>query len=125
MSLINESTQFFGAFVTHAGPLFAAMIEPQRDAANGTWNFFKQRVTTLDQVVRSDEFLNGLHPTIADCALAALFGFARDFYGLELPPECTGIDQWYRRFCTHPSARRPKCRRELLALARSQGEIAR
>jgi glutathione S-transferase len=125
MSLINESTQFFGAFVTHVSPLFAAMVEQKPDAANGAWNFFKQRVTALEQVVRSDEFLTGLHPTIADCSLAALVGFARDFYGVELPSECARINQWYRRFSTRPSARTPEYPRELLMLARGQGEIAR
>jgi glutathione S-transferase len=125
MSLINESTQFFGAFVTHASPLFAAMVEQKRDAADGAWNFFKQRLTALDQVVRSDEFLNGFHPTIADCSLAALVGFARDFYGVELPRECARINEWYRRFSTRPSARPPEYPRELLALARGQGEMAR
>lgn len=38
MSLINESTQFFGAFVTHANPLFAATVEQKHDAATAAWN---------------------------------------------------------------------------------------
>jgi glutathione S-transferase len=125
MSLINESSQFFGAFVTHANPLFAARVAQRRDAASAAWNFFKQRMTTLDQVVRSDEFLNGGYPTIADCSLASLVGFARDFYGVELPPECTRINQWYTRFSARPSARPPAYPREFLALARGQREVAR
>jgi glutathione S-transferase len=89
------------------------------------WNFFERRMTALDQVVRRDEFLNGFHPTIADCGLAALVGFARDFYGVELPPECTRISQWYTRFSTRPSARPPTYPREFLALARGEREVAR
>jgi glutathione S-transferase len=125
MSLINESTQFFGAFVTHANPLFAGKVEQKRDAAGAAWNFLEQRMTALDQVVRSNEFLNGFYPTIADCSLASLVGFARDFYGVELPPECTHIRQWYARFSTRPSVRPPEYPRELLALARGEREVAR
>lgn len=71
------------------------------------WNFFKQRVSMLDPVVLSDEFLNGFRHPVADCSRAALVG------------------QWYRRFSTRPSARAPDYPREFLALARTQGEIAR
>jgi glutathione S-transferase len=120
MSLINESTQFFGSYVTHASPLFAAMIEQKRDAANAAWEFYRQRVTALDRMVNGDEFLNAVGPTIADCALASLVGFAKDFYDVAIPPDCGHIIDWYARFSVRPSAAPPEYPPELLAVARRQ-----
>ncbi|MBV8454728.1 MAG: glutathione S-transferase N-terminal domain-containing protein [Deltaproteobacteria bacterium] len=122
MSLINESTQFFGAYVMHSNPLFAGQIEQKHEAANIAWDLYQRRMTVLDQMVRSDEFLNGLHPTIADCSLASLVGFARDLYNLELPPACRRISEWYARFSMRPSVRPPEYPAEFLAIARSRSE---
>jgi glutathione S-transferase len=79
-------------------------------------------MTTLGQTVRSGEFLNGFHPTIADCSLASLAGFARDLYKVVLPSECARINQWYTKFSTRPSARPPEYPLEFLALARGHRE---
>src|SRR5262249_26179914 len=125
MRLINETTQFFGAHVTHASLLFAGMVEQKRDAAEAAWNFFKQRVIALDQMVEADEFLNGRYPTIADCSLASLVGFARDFYKIEVPRECARIIDWYARFSARPSTKPPEYPRELSSLARSHTESSR
>ena len=97
----------------------------RRDFGKAMWNFFKQRVSMLDQVVLSDEFLNRFCHAIADCSPAALVSLVRDFYGVVLPPECARFAQWYRSFSTRPSARPPEYPCEFLALARNQGEIAR
>jgi glutathione S-transferase len=120
MSLINESTQFFGSYVTHASPLFAAMIEQKRDAADAAWEFYRQRMATLDQMIKDADFLNGGYPTIADCALASLIGFARDFYNVAVPPDCRRIIGWYARFSARPSAAPPKYPPELLAITHGQ-----
>jgi glutathione S-transferase len=61
----------------------------------------------------------------ADCSLATLVGFARDFYNVELLSECGRISEWYAKFSTRPSARPPEYPAEFLALARGQSEFSR
>jgi glutathione S-transferase len=117
ISLINESTLLFRDHVFNANPLFAGRVEQKRDAANAAWEFYGERMVTLDRIVKGDEFLNGVHPTIADCALAELVGFAKDFYNVAIPPDCRHIVEWYARFSARPSAAPPAYRPELLAIA--------
>lgn len=116
MSLINESTLLFGVHISHANRLFAGMVEQKRDAADAAWGFYLNRMTTLDRMVKSDEFLNGAHPTIADCALASLLGFAKDFYNVTIPSDFGRIVDWYARFSARPSAAPPEYPPELIAI---------
>ena len=125
MSLINESAQFFGLYVMHSKFLFASRIEQKHEAAKAAWELYRQRMAALDQMVLSDEFLNGIHPTIADCSLASLVGFARDFYNVELPRECPRIGEWYAKFSLRPSAGPPEYPVEFLELARRPSELSR
>jgi glutathione S-transferase len=120
MSLINESTLLFGVHISHANRLFAGRVAQKSDAADAAWGFYRQRMTTVDQMVKSDEFLNGMHPTIADCALASLVGFANDLYNVPIPSDCGQITAWYARFSARPSATAPAYPPELLALAHSR-----
>src|SRR5260221_7885853 len=58
-------------------------------------------------MVRNGEFIAGARPTIADCALAALIGFAKDFYNVPIPSEWGRILGWYARFSARSSAAPP------------------
>jgi len=119
MSLINESTQWLGLYVMNSNPLFAGRVEQKKDAADAAWDLYQSRMGVLDKIVYSAEFLNDVHPTIADCSLASLIQFSTDFYNVEVP-DCGHIKEWYGRFSARPSAHPPKYPRELLAIARGQ-----
>lgn len=119
MSLINESTQFFVAYVAHGNPLFATRMKQKRDAAAAAWDFYRLRMAALDKTIQSGDFLNGVHPTIADCSLASLIGFASGLYDVQIPPDCGRMAAWYARFSMRPSVAPPEYPPELLAIARS------
>ena len=123
--LSDRTLSLFGLYVMHSKFIFASRIEQKPEAAKAAWELYRQRMAALDQMVLSDEFLNGIHPTIADCSLAALVGFARDFYNIELPRECPRIGEWYARFSLRPSAGPPEYPVEFLELARRPSELSR
>jgi glutathione S-transferase len=73
------------------------LAEAAREALPGPLGVLEARIGDAP-------FLAGERPTIADCTLAAAFGFAR-FGGVEIDPRFERLQRWYARFSERPSAR--------------------
>jgi glutathione S-transferase len=58
----------------------------------------------LDARIGAGPFAAGAHVSVADCTLAAAFGFA-DFAALEIDPGFRNVAAWRARFAERPSTR--------------------
>ncbi|WNG29325.1 glutathione S-transferase family protein [Cystobacter fuscus] len=117
MALIDEANTFFGIWCHKGSPVFAGREPQSAEAAAMAAEEYYKKVRRLDTLMADAPFLTGDKVTIADCMAMALFQFARGFYGVALPADCTKLIGWYERFAKRPSVSTPEYPPELLRLS--------
>lgn len=91
-------------WLLHSAPYFAAKAVQRPEVAIAARPLAEQLLAALDAHVGDQAFLAGDRPTIADCALFALFQSCRERLGLPYAREYARLDGWYNRFAARPSA---------------------
>jgi glutathione S-transferase len=117
MALIDEANTFFGIWCHKGSPIFAGREPQSAEAAAMAAEGYAKRVRQLDSLMADGPFLTGDKVTIADCMAMALFQFAKGFYGVALPADCSKLVGWYERFARRPSVSAPEYPPELLRLS--------
>jgi glutathione S-transferase len=92
-----------GTIFQNTSPFFAGRVKQSADAAENARQRLGQVLGVVDQKIGSNPFVAGRNPTIADCTLAAAFGFA-GFAGVEIPASHKNLTRWHAEFSKRPSA---------------------
>jgi glutathione S-transferase len=117
VALLDEASTFFGIWCHKGSPVFAGHEPQSAEAAALAAEGYYKRVRLLDTLMANAPFLTGDKVTIADCVAMALFHFAKGFYGVALPADCSKLVGWYERFARRPSVLTPQYPPDLLRLS--------
>jgi glutathione S-transferase len=92
-----------GTIFQNTSPFFAGRIKQSAEAAENARGRLGQVLGIIDAKIGSNPFVAGKRPSIADCTLAAAFGFA-GFAGVEIPASHANLARWHAEFSKRPSA---------------------
>ncbi|UHD47676.1 ATP-binding protein [Aureimonas altamirensis] len=105
VSVIEEAALQLGIWCHKGSPIFAGHEKQDVVAAQFARSAYHGRLQKLELLALETEgpFLAGSSVTVADCAAMATLQFARDFYGIPIPKDCTRLSQWFLTFSARPS----------------------
>lgn len=124
VAIFDEAAAFFGLWARQGSRLNANRHTVSREAAAIGAARFGSKLRVAEALMEGP-FLTGDTLTIADCVAMALLEFTDQFYGVELPTECSKLRQWYSRFARRPSTAPPAYPAAMLELARGLPEQSR
>lgn len=105
--LFDEGLTFFGLWARHGSRLgYGARRSDQEIAGICAARYFDQ-LRLIERMTDQEAFVAGERVSLADCVAMATLQYARDFYGVPVPPECIKLQQWFDRFSLRPSATPP------------------
>lgn len=105
--ILDEALTFFGLWARHGSCLGHGRVRSSQDVAEICAARYFDHLRLLDRMMSDEDFISGDQVTVADCVAMATVQYARDFYGVPIPPDCLKLGRWFRSFSLRPSAVRP------------------